>query len=136
MRNKTTKQWAPICALPGCIEHVKYHEKYIKTDGTPGFKWKTFCEFHRTVGRSERDVFINAKGGCENKDGALLPWVCGDPTTPSLTIDHWDGNKHNTEQENVKVLCANCHNRKSTLFKDTVQRYTNVPEKFDDLFEF
>lgn len=128
------KGWAPKCSHPDCNRPVGYHKKYIKKDGTPGAKWKTFCEYHRTVGKGERDTFIKSRGGCENRD-SRLGWKCGDPNTPSLTIDHWDGNKHNNNQDNLVVLCANCHNEKSKKFKDTVQRYHNVPTKYYDLFE-
>ena len=129
------KTWAPKCAHPECNQPVGYHEKYIKQDGTPGAKWKTFCEYHRTVGKRERDTFIKSKGGCENRD-SRLGWKCGDHGTPSLTVDHWDGNKHNNNQDNLVVLCANCHNEKSKKFKDTIQRYTNYNTKFHDFFEF
>jgi len=135
MKTSLMKTWAPKCAHPDCKRPVSYHERYIKQDGTPGAKWKTFCEYHRTVGKGERDTFIKSKGGCENRD-ARLGWKCGDSNTPSLTIDHWDGNKHNNHQDNLVVLCANCHNEKSKKFKDTVQRYTNYNTKFHDFFEF
>jgi 5-methylcytosine-specific restriction endonuclease McrA len=133
MRFNILKGWAPKCAHPECNNLVNYHEKYVKKDGTIGAKWKTFCDYHRTVGRNERDTFIKSKGGCENRD-ARLGWVCGDPTTESLTVDHWDGNKHNNEQTNLVVLCANCHNKKSKIFKDTTQRYTNVNKNFYEFF--
>lgn len=128
------KAHAPKCALPNCTTHVGYHHKGLKDDGTPWFSWKTFCEHHRNVGRAERDTFIKSKGGCENRD-ARLGWKCGDPTTPSLTVDHWDGNKHNNNQENLVVLCANCHNRKTKEFKDHLTRYSYVNPRFYDLFE-
>ena len=130
------KNWAPKCAHLDCKQPVSYHVRYIKKDGCVGAKWKTFCEYHRTVGKASRDAFMKSKGGCENRDGDLgLPWACGNPNTPSLTIDHWDGNKHNNEQHNLKVLCANCHNEKTKLFKDTVQRYKNFNQRYYDLFE-
>jgi 5-methylcytosine-specific restriction endonuclease McrA len=86
------------------------------------------------VGKAERDVFIKSRGGCENID-ARCGFVCGDPTTPSLTVDHWDGNKHNNDQDNLVILCANCHNEKSKRFKDTLTRYSNYPPMFSTLFE-
>jgi 5-methylcytosine-specific restriction endonuclease McrA len=135
MKASLMKTWAPKCAHPECNQFVGYHERYIKQDGTPGAKWKTFCEYHRTVGKGERDTFIKSKGGCENRD-SRLGWRCGDPGTPSLTVDHWDGNKHNNNQNNLVVLCANCHNEKSKRFKDTTKRYTNYNTKFHDFFEF
>lgn len=134
MRMSLMKGWAPRCAHPDCRTQVGYHEKYSKKDGSIGAKWKTFCEHHRTVGKESRDTFLKSKGGCENRD-ARLGFVCGDPGTPSLTLDHWDGNKHNNNQENLVVLCANCHNEKSKQFKDTLMRYKNVNTKFYDFFE-
>lgn len=133
MRVNILKTYAPVCAHPDCIERVGYHERYKKEDGSFGVKWKTFCEHHRTVGKPARDIFMKSKDGCQNRDGRL-GWVCGDPNTPSLTLDHWDGNKHNNNQENLVVLCANCHNQKSKIFKDTLRRYFNVNPKFDELF--
>lgn len=128
------KQYAPKCALPDCNNLVGYHERYQKENGSWGAKWKTFCEPHRTLKKSERNDFIASRGGCENRDGRL-GWNCGDPQTDSLTIDHWDGNKHNNDPKNLVVLCANCHNKKSKKFKDTLQRYNNVNKRFYDLFE-
>ena len=53
--------------------------------------------------------------GCENKSG-YLGWICRDPLNTSLTIDHHDGDKLNTSQSNLKVLCANCHQKKTKEF--------------------
>jgi hypothetical protein len=131
----TYKLWAPTCAKTDCTNKVGYHNKYIKTDGTPGYKWKAFCSYHRTVGKAERDAFIKSRGGCENVD-ARCGFKCGDPTTPSLTIDHWDGDRYNNDQDNLVVLCANCHNEKSKRFKDTLNRYSNYTSHFDNLFDF
>ena len=75
-----------------------------------------------------------SRGGCENRD-ARCGFKCGDPTTPSLTVDHWDGNKHNNDQDNLVILCANCHNQKSKMFGDTLKRYSNVNPRFYELFE-
>ena len=133
MASSTYKQWAPVCAVPDCANKVSYHKRYIKTDGTLGYKWKSFCETHRTVGKAARDSFLKSRGGCENVD-ARCGFKCGDPKTPSLTIDHWDGDKHNNDQDNLVVLCANCHNEKTKRFKDTLVRYSNYPSQFDVLF--
>ena len=136
MRYTIAKNYAPKCALPDCTQLVSYHERYTKADGTPGYKWKTFCDHHRTVGRKARDIYLQSKGGCENRYGDIgLPWTCGNPNTPSLTIDHWDGNKHNNNEDNLKVLCANCHNEKTKLYGDTKQRYYNINQHFYNLFE-
>jgi len=128
------KQYAPRCALPGCNNLVGYHKSYPKSDGTWGAKWKTFCEPHRTLKKGARDAFIASRGGCENRD-ARLGWKCGDPTTDSLTIDHDDGNKYNNDPNNLVVLCANCHNKKSKRFGDTLQRYSNMNERWSNFFD-
>jgi hypothetical protein len=128
------KNWAPKCAMPNCNNLVGYHKKFIKADGTVGVKWKTFCDTHRTVNKAGRDVFMKSRGGCENQDGRL-GWVCGDPATDSLTIDHWDGNKYNNDQDNLVILCANCHNKKTKIFKDNTQRYQLVNPMFYTHFE-
>ena len=130
------KSYAPSCSIPGCINKVAYHKKYQKGDGSSGYNWKSCCEYHRSdnMGKAERDRFITSRGGCENKDGRL-GWTCGDPTTDSLTIDHSDGNKHNNSEENIVVLCANCHNKKTKLFGDHLNRYRNLNPRFYDYFE-
>jgi len=136
MKKHYLKNWAPKCALPDCNDPVSYHKKWIKQDGTVGVKWKTFCDNHRTVNKAARDIFMKSRGGCENRNGTLgLDWQCGDPDTDSLTIDHWDGNKHNNNQDNLIILCANCHNKKTKLFKDNTQRYQLVNPMFYNLFE-
>jgi HNH endonuclease len=134
VRYNILKEHAPKCACPDCRNLVGYHKRYLKTDGTWGAKWKTFCDYHRTVGKAHRDLFIKSRGGCENRDGRL-GWTCGDPNTESLTIDHWDTNKYNNDQSNLVVLCANCHNKKSKIYKDSLQRYQYVNQRFYDLFE-
>lgn len=136
MLKNFSKLHAPCCAHPDCNNLVGYHERKIKKDNTISYKWKTFCEKHRTVYKSVRDAFITSKGGCQNKDG-MLGWECGNPNVDkySLTIDHYDGNKHNNDQNNLVVLCANCHNKKTKLFRDSVQEYKNVNQRFYTLFE-
>jgi len=134
MSTSVIKNWAPKCAMPDCCNRVGYHKKYVKADGTIGVKWKTFCDNHRTVNKASRDIFMKSRGGCENRDGRL-GWVCGDPTTDSLTIDHWDGNRYNDNQENLVVLCANCHNKKTKIFRDHTQRYRLVNPMYHNFFE-
>lgn len=135
MRTKNiVNNYAPQCALKDCDNKVSYGDKYIKEDGTPGARWKTFCNHHRTVGKSAVEAFKASRGGCENRDGRV-GFVCGDPNTKSLTIDHWDGDKHNNDQENLVVLCANCHNQKTKLFKNYKKIYENVNTHFNNLFE-
>lgn len=130
-----SKMWAPKCALPNCNNKVGYHKKYVKQDGTPGWKWKNFCEHHRKAGIADKQAFYSSRGGCENRDGRL-GYKCKDHLTKSLTIDHWDGDRRNTNEENLVVLCANCHQEKTKIFGDHKNRYITQPAKFNDLIEF
>ena len=122
-----------MCALPGCIKRVDYHNKQRKI-GNNGwsYKWKTFCEHHRTsvTGKAAVEAYKKAKG-CE---APVLGWKCpghhGD-----LTIDHLDGNKYNNHEDNLRVLCPNCHSKKTKLYVDTQTLYVNVNENFDILYE-
>ena len=127
------KNYAPMCALPGCLRRVDYHNKQRKI-GNNGwsYKWKTFCEHHRTsvTGKAAVNAYKKTKG-CEAHE---LGWACpghhGD-----LTIDHLDGNKHNTNEDNLLVLCHNCHSKKTKLYGDNQTRYANVNDHFDTLFD-
>ena len=118
------KAYAPKCCHPNCSTQVGYHNKKRKTDGSWSYKWKTFCEYHRTdvVGKSLVDAFKNARGGCESQ---VLGWPClghhGD-----LTIDHYDGDKYNNNEDNLLVLCPNCHLKKTKLYGDNQVRYNNI----------
>lgn len=128
------KNWAPKCALPDCCNRVGYHSSYLKQDGSRGYKWKTFCDQHRTVNKAARNAFLKSRGGCENRDGRV-GFVCTDPSTNSLSIDHWDGNKHNNNQDNLVVLCANCHQEKTKRAKDTQGRYSYMVPLDPELWE-
>lgn len=133
MRSQSTaKIHAPKCSLPACNTQVGYHKGYVKKDGTPTWKWKTFCDIHRTVLRFEVDEWMQQQG-CENQSG-YLGWFCRDPYR-SLTIDHHDGDKLNTSSDNLKILCANCHNAKTKLFGDHKKTYSYTNKMFSTLFE-
>lgn len=134
MRSQSiAKIHAPKCSYPTCNNQVGYHKRANKLDGTPVWKWKTFCSHHRTVLRFEVDEWMKDVG-CENKHG-YLGWFCRDPKTDSLTIDHHDGDKLNTSKENLRILCANCHNKKTKIFGDHKKRYDYKNQMFDKLFE-
>jgi len=123
------------CALPDCRQFVDWHSRTRKPDGTWSINWKAFCHTHRDKNKMISKTFKKERG-CENKDGALgLGFVCGDPNTPSLTIDHWDGNKRNDSSENIKVLCANCHTQKTIIRGDHLTTYNNFNTNFNNLFE-
>lgn len=135
-KRRSINNFSHKCALEGCNKKVGYHKTYPKLDGTTGVKWKTFCEYHRRhpMGRKERENFLKSKGGCANRIG-ILGHICQDPDTPSLTIDHWDGNRHNNNPDNLVVLCANCHNVKTKLFKDHLKKSTLEVQLVGELFE-
>ena len=125
------KMHAPKCSYPGCINKVEYHKGYIKKDGTPSWKWKTFCQKHRGPLKSHVEHWKYNKG-CENKNG-YLGWICKDPYS-SLTIDHHDGDKCNTKESNIKILCANCHTKKTSIFKDHLKTYSYKNKLSEKLF--
>lgn len=132
-KRSVINNYAPKCALPGCINRVGYHQKYVKIDGTIGAKFKTFCEDHRTVNKASRDAFMKSRG-CENRDGRL-GWICTCTDDDLLTVDHIDGNRHNNDESNLQVLCHNSHNRKTKLCKDHLNTYTYVNKNFYNHFE-
>jgi hypothetical protein len=129
---------APKCILPECNNHVGYHGSAKGKNGIQTAKWKTFCNFHRTIGKLEADQFKLLRG-CENKYGSVgisVPCAGYHPVAVSLTIDHYDGNKLNTDPSNVLVLCANCHNIKTQEHGNHLTRYGNRSQtNFDEHFE-
>lgn len=135
MQKINHKKYAPVCVHPNCARLVDYHRmSTYKDDKTWRPKWKSFCELHRTVLRPEADAFKKSRGGCENRN-AIYGFPCGDPDTPSLEIDHYDGNKYNNDQDNLLVVCANCHRRKTKMFGDTTRKYFCYNDNFDNFFE-
>ena len=120
------KIWAPQCVYPGCINRVGYHEQYRKTNGTVGFKWKRFCEDHRTTKKSQADEFKMSKG-CENVDGrygfSCTATIIG---PEQLHIHHRDGDKHNNDVVNLECLCANCHSTVTRINGDHLNSYNNT----------
>lgn len=123
---------APKCSLPDCLHQVGYHKGYVKKDGSPTWKWKTFCNLHRTALRFEVDEWMQSKG-CENQLG-YLGWFCRD-SYRSLTIDHHDGDKLNVSPTNLKILCANCHNEKTKIFGDHKKTYSYTNKMFSSLYD-
>ena len=130
--SSVARNHAPKCSLPDCLHRVGYHERYVKKDGSLTWKWKTFCNLHRTALRFEVDNWMQSKG-CENQSG-YLGRFCKDPFS-SLTIDHHDGDKLNTSPTNLKILCANCHNEKTKIFGDHKKTYSYTNRMFSFLYD-
>lgn len=130
--------YAPTCVLPGCDNRVSYHDIVTKSDGTPGIHWKACCELHRNENKDESDTYKLSRG-CENKDGRLgLGFSCESIaiTEPSkLDYDHWNGNRFDQSEDNIVVLCKDCHSKKSVICKDNLNRYSYVNPNFNDFFE-
>jgi len=64
---------------------------------------------------------LNQVSHCQNADGRLGFTCPCDPTMfepGMLQADHIDGNHKNNMRINLQVICACCHARKTTLFKD------------------
>ena len=130
---------APECSLPGCTKKVAYHKKLVDKDGNVSYTYKSFCSHHKTnvVGKKAMKAFKLRKGGCENTDGRC-GFVCDAPNQPwyVLEIDHWDGNRYNTDEDNLVVLCPCCHKKKGYMFGDHLKKkYTpESPTLYDKIF--
>jgi 5-methylcytosine-specific restriction endonuclease McrA len=132
------KKWAPPCALPECNEQVGYHKRYKKANGEYGYKWKTFCDYHRSVvGKEAVKAFKHAADGCENRNG-IYGFVCTSQNVDAeyLEIDHFDGDRFNNDQENLVRVCSNCHKRKTKERGEYQNRYITRNTHFDNLFEW
>lgn len=130
------KNYAPCCAHDGCNTKVSYHKKYRKLNGTLGFKWKRYCEDHRTIKKAVIDEWKMEKG-CENVDGRYGFECTATIIAPEqLDIHHRDGNKHNNSQENLECICGNCHSVVTVQNGDHRNRYNNIVKWPDGLIEF
>lgn len=129
---------APKCSVPNCINRVSYHRKGEKNNDYLSVRWKSCCSYHRSnpSGIAEKRKWMESRG-CENADGHVTGIPCRHPENPSLTIDHKDGNRNNTDPSNIQVLCANCHQQKTKQNGDHQSTYSyEVPIANKDLFEF
>lgn len=129
--NPIHKSHAPRCSFPGCNNTVDYHTRTQKDDGSWSYKWKTFCEYHRQGPGKVAVVEFKKSKGCEaHKIKIECPGHHG-----TLTIDHFDGNKHNVDPSNIIVLCPNCHQQKTIIYGDNTNRYYNIVNLPDNLWE-
>lgn len=117
--------WAPKCVFPGCNNNVDYHNRYSKSNNSGyGFKWKQACNYHRGAGKPEFDRW-KLESGCANKD-AHYGFACTTNITSTSQIDvnHIDGNKLNTDSDNIECLCKVCHARVTVESGHNQNRYT------------
>ena len=137
MRSIQHKLWAPKCTFAGCSNLVGYHKKYIKEDGTPGFKWKSACDHHRTDGKMEFDEWKIAVG-CENSDGHYgfdCPCQGAELTSGMVDVNHRNGNRKNNDPANLERLCRCCHGEVTIREQHHKNRYTNTAVLTTELWE-
>ena len=134
-----TSIYAPTCTVPHCTNRVGYHKKYTKENGTLGFKWKSACEFHRKIGKMEKNDWKVAEG-CENADGHC-GFACSCRPDAKLSacqidVNHIDGNRLNNDPSNLERLCRNCHAQVTIINEHYKNRYTNktIPSQFHNTF--
>lgn len=81
-----------------CYQEAK-HKLIIK-------KWKDEGVYNRTIRRYIIEKFNNTCSCCGNSE-----WM-GKPMP--LEVEHIDGNSENNSEDNLTVLCPNCHSQTST----------------------
>lgn len=127
--------YRPKCGWHTCTNLVRYHDKYVKVDGTVGAIWKMFCEYHRTTAKIEIDEWKLSQG-CTNVD-THLGFKCESKeiVDPELIqVNHIDGNRLNTDFKNLECLCKPCHDRISLELNHNQNRYSFVNKNFDKFF--
>jgi len=126
---------APKCALPGCNNRVGFHKTYKKANTTVGAKWKMFCEPHRGSQKIEVDNW-KMKNGCSNTT-TKYGFVCTAHIIgpEQLDVHHIDGNRHNSDAENLDVLCRNCHAHVTIQNNDHLTRYDNAVDLDPNMWE-
>jgi len=99
------------CSLPNCHQKVGYHRiKALKRSDGFSIVWKNLCEKHRTgIGKDLVDRWKLLQGCCNQngKYGLACTSVISDPG--QLQINHIDGNNANRNDNNIEVICGNCH---------------------------
>jgi len=99
-----------LCSFANCQSKAK--KKGMSKLGFP--LYKKYCRKH------DNDIYIH-KYRLSKKDKCEL---CGFVPKHScqLDVDHIDGNKQNSSEENLQTLCANCHRLKTHIKQDYKKR--------------
>jgi hypothetical protein len=120
MIRNVVNNYKPECALPGCSTRVSYHN----AKGLSA-KWKMFCTAHRTTRKFEVDNW-KLKQGCSNVD-AHHGFVCTATIfgAEQLDVNHIDGDRYNSNSNNLEVLCRNCHASVTVNNGHHLNRYSN-----------
>lgn len=101
-----------------CGPNTRVKKSHTKADGSKTY-YRCYTKYIVTKISIERPWDFHRKDHCE-RCGFIPEHDC------QLTVDHIDGNKMNNEISNFRTLCANCHNLKSYLNKDYLNRYSAV----------
>lgn len=111
-----------ICSEPGCNKVGQHTGKY-RVDGTIIRRAK--CAKHHSMQyrMSGWEYKIHRKDYCENKDGRL-GYTCTATIVweGQLTVDHINGVHTDNREENLQTLCANCHNYKTYVNQDWLDK--------------
>ena len=101
-----------ICVIPYCGRKAHDHGHG---------KLGTYCSKHQKI-RAKLEKPL----ACDNTKGNL-GFTCTATIVhkSQIHVDHWDGDRHNNSEENIKYLCANCHTYKTVLFEDYKNRYNH-----------
>lgn len=123
---------APCCVIFGCQKPAATK----RTNKNGSITYQSYCWKHQEK-RSE--LKLSKPNFCLNQKTNYLGFSCTATITHSsqLTLDHHDGNRYNNDPENLKCICHNCHNYKTWLYKDNLNRYNKktVKNEFDNLFQ-
>jgi hypothetical protein len=132
------KTWAHKCAYPTCNSLVSYHNKGSGSGSGPFFKFKTFCNHHRKgAGKAAVDNW-KITAGCRNAIHQHHGIKCTShiTTASGLDINHIDGDRRNSDPDNIEVLCKMCHQHVTISNGHHRTRYTNQVRLDPALFEY
>lgn len=122
------KHLAPECSFPGCNKKVSYKNKTYTDKHRLSFNWHTLCSRHRNAGREAVNKW-KLKTGCQDST-----CDCKIRGPEELTIDHIDGNKFNSKNGNIQILCSNADKRKTKQNADYLKRYDNEPTAYKKFY--